>query len=628
MSFRLKTILGVALIEIILLGSLITSSLLSLRSSNEEELLRRANTTAQLLATMTLDGVISSDLATLQSLIDQTLTNDDLIYVRVRHLSGVVLAQGGDAAALKRPFNADDAKSDKGDMILDVAAPITTAGQGFGQVEIGLSSRALDDVIAASARRMALLAVTGIGLVAIFGFMLGTYLSHQLQKLRSAARIVAAGDFGFEMPVVGKDELADTANSFNTMSRALAAYAKQANDARERAEAGQANAETLLNDAINSMPQGIMVLDNELKVEFINKGVSKLYNLDKNQLSVGSPLEDFLEQTSQNIVFEGGKTREAYLAKRWQRLERRSHETWQTMHDNGQVMLHLQRPMSNGGVVVVDTDITELFQALDKNRKLELELMQAHKMEALGTLACGIAHEINTPVQYIGDNVRFLRQSFEELCDFIAAQKAKSEPSFAQELQAVDWEFLSTEMPAALNEALSGVEAVGRIVGSVKAFSHPDQQEKTPYDLNQLVENAIQVSQSQWKDAAQISFTPATFLAPVPCYPGDLGQVLINLFVNAADALNEQPQSQLGEITVVIEQTEAQTSLIISDNGPGIDKKIRGKIFDMFFTTKAPGKGTGQGLAICKSIIDGKHNGRLTLEDTQSGTRFRISLPH
>ena len=629
MSFRLKTILGIALIEITLLGILITTSLYSLRASNESELMRRATTTAQLLSTMTLDAVISTDLATLQSLIDQTLKNEDLIYVRVRHHSGIVLAEGGDRSGLNRNFEEDHTARNLSDQSLDVAAPIATAGQNFGQVEIGLSTGVVEELIAASAKRLAGLAATGITLVAIFGYILGTYLSKQLEKLRRAARRVANGDFGSEMEVVGKDELADTAKSFNTMSRALAQYAREAEEARKKAEAGRAYAETVLDDAMNSMPQSIVVLDQLLQIEFANKGASALYPMCRQELQTGMAVECFLQKAISSWDLDETDTSETAFNTRFERLKARAHETWQSRTPEGRVLLHLQRPMSNGGMVLVDTDITELYDALEKNQKLELELISAQKLEALGTLACGIAHEINTPIQYINSNVQFLQQSFDEIVGFIAEQSQNADPALSEALERLDWEFLQEELPNALRESLEGVATVARIVGSVKAFSHPDGEEKTPYDLNELIENAVQVSTSQWKHVAEVSFSPLEGARQVPCYPGDLGQVLINLIVNSADAIGEEKREGLGHIAISITQTKEETTLTLTDDGPGIPEAIRERVFDMFFTTKEVGKGTGQGLAIARSVIEDRHKGKLILEKTKGrGASFKIMLPN
>ncbi|MEM1372164.1 MAG: HAMP domain-containing protein, partial [Pseudomonadota bacterium] len=269
MSFRLKTILGIAAIEIVLLGILVVSGLNFLRTSNETELLTRGQVTAQLFATMTSDAVVSLDLATLDSLVEQTLNNRGIVYVRVRQASGGVLSEGGPTDILAQPFVADASVQDtQNDGRLDVSYPIIIEEDVFGRIELGLSTQELEGVLIEARRWMLSIAATEIGLVALFGVLLGTVLTHQLSKLKGAAQRVAAGEFGHQLSVSGHDELAATTRSFNIMSKALADYARDATEARERAEAGQAYAETVLNDALDSMPQGVTVIAPNESVTF------------------------------------------------------------------------------------------------------------------------------------------------------------------------------------------------------------------------------------------------------------------------------------------------------------------------------------------------------------------------
>lgn len=632
MSFRLKTILGISLIEILVLTILVFSSLQHLRSSNEQELFTRARVTAQLLATMTSDAVISSDLATLDSLIQQTMKNDGLVYARILNRSGIAIAEDGDAAALAAPFKADEDAVDVEDQRIDFAAPIVVGGERFGRIEIGLSTHLLDEIVTAATARMLIIVAIEIIFVALFGFLLGSVLTRQLAHLRSSAKRVAAGEFGHQMEVSGKDELADTAKSFNTMSKALADYAHEAELARERAEAGQAYAETLLNDAMNSVSQSIFIVDADGKLEFVNKAVFNMYPVAPKAFTPGMRFDAFLEKIARGIYLDAEQIDETFIADRIERLAKKEErQTWQSKWSDDTVILHAQRPMSNGGVVLVDTDISDFYMALEKNQRLELELMQTHKLESLGTLASGVAHEINTPTQFIGDNMRFLSSSFEDIAALVTALENRSDLNIQTELQEADWDFLKEEIPSALKEASSGIESIGNIVRSIKEFSHPDDGEIQDYDIKTLVETAVTVSRSQWRHNAELTVACKTDDTIVPCYPGDLSQVLINLIVNAADAIAERktdgnPQS--GHVLVTIDRSPDSLLIEVADNGGGIKPEMLHRIFDMFFTTKAPGKGTGQGLAISKSIVEGKHNGSLRVSSTLGqGTVFTITLP-
>lgn len=632
MSFRLKTILGIALIEVVVLAILIISSLNYLRTSNEQELLRRAEVTAQLLATMTSDAVISNDLATLDALIQQTLKSDGLVYVRIRNTAGLVMSEGGVKTALAEPFIADGTAHNLSDKRLDLAAPIEVSGVKFGLVEIGLSNQVLDTLVAASTKRMLSIAAVEIILVAVFGYFLGSILTRQLARLRSGARRVAAGEFGHQMDVVGKDELADTAKSFNKMSKALLDHANDLKAERDRAEAGRVYAQTLLYDAMNSVSQSIFIINPDGKLEFTNKAAQKMYPINWARVEKNPTFEVLFEEVIPLI--ESDRSADDIKSERIATLQNRNQrQSWQSRLTDGSTIFHTQRPMSNGGVVVVDMDITELYSTLEKNKRLELELLQAHKLESLGTLASGVAHEINTPAQFIGDNLRFLNDSFDQMHTLISKLKAGDKLDIDTEMSELDWEFLKEEVPAALNEAISGIESIGKIVRSIKEFSHPDDGERQIYDMAKLVETATTVSRPQWRHCAQLLIHCDTNDTTISCYPGDISQVLINLIVNAADAITDNKQGATGEhgggrIEISLRREKQSLAIDVTDNGGGIPEDIQRSIFDMFFTTKPPGQGTGQGLAISKSIVETKHGGELKIQSIQGkGTTFTIILP-
>jgi signal transduction histidine kinase len=221
MSFRLKTILGIAAIEAILLLLLIWSSMGDLRTTNEDALMKRANTVAHLFGTTTQDAVLSTDLATLESAVREVLKNPGMVYARVRGRQGVVLSEGGQPELLQRPFHAETSFDSDDHGVLDVAEDIVVAGIPYGRVEIGLSTGGLADILSSARQRMAIIALMEMGLVALFSFALGTYLTHGLAKLQQAAQHIAAGELSFRIDMRGSDELAETARSFNDMSRQL-----------------------------------------------------------------------------------------------------------------------------------------------------------------------------------------------------------------------------------------------------------------------------------------------------------------------------------------------------------------------------------------------------------------------
>ena len=604
------------------------SGLHYLRTSNEEELLRSSRVTARLFATMISDAVVASDLATLDVLVEQTLKNEGIEYLRVRSAEGRQLAAGGDSAALAAPFVADRSIADtESDRRLDVAAPIAVAGVDFGQVELGMSAAKIDATLTDARRWMLSVASMEIALVALFGLLLGGILTRQLALLRVAARRVAAGEFGYTLPVRGRDELADTTESFNTMSQALADFAREAEAARIKAEAARDRAETVLNDAMDSMPQGVVIVNEDETVEFANAAFRQRYPETAGLLAQSPPFADLCAATLPHIKPKENMPLEHRVRTRLDLLRSSGvNGQWESRHVDGGILQVTQSRMSNGGVVVVENDVTELETANERNRRLEVELMHKQKMESLGTLAGGIAHEINTPIQYVGDNIRFVRESFDEIrAEFDTI--AEDDPLQAI-LSRIDWGFLRDEVPSALTDADSGVQAVIKIVRSVTEFSHPESAEKTRADLREIIENTLTVSRNQWKYAAEVECSFDETLGDVPCFPGELAQVLINLIVNAAQAIEEHSPGQRGRIVVATAHAVDAAEITVTDNGPGIPADKLGRVFDLFFTTKAPGAGTGQGLAICKSIIETKHGGSLTVESPPGeGARFIIRLP-
>ena len=409
MSFRLKTILGIVAIEIFLLAILVISSLNFLYASTEEQLLERARTTARLFSSMTSDAVVAMDLATLDTLVEETMKSPGVIYARVRQEGGIVLSESRDADALAATFAQDDSVgSAQSDARLDIAREIIVAGRVFGHVEVGIGTAALNATIASATRRMLGLAGAEILLVAIFGFLLGGMLTRQLKSIQVGARQVAEGHFGHKIEVRGRDELADTAKSFNRMSGSLEAFANELTEERDRAE-------TVLHDAMESVPQGILVIDENEQVLHQNSAFQGLYSEDAARLKSAASLPDVTAITGRYVRINcdsmqanrGGVGVEQSPEERLNEIREGAGKQWTLQLNDDRYIYQTVRAMQSGGCVIVETDVTPLYAAQEQNRKLELELLQASKMESLGTLAGGIAHEINTPIQYIGDNLSF-----------------------------------------------------------------------------------------------------------------------------------------------------------------------------------------------------------------------------
>lgn len=455
-------------------------------------------------------------------------------------------------------------------------------------------------------------------------------ITQRLNRLREGVVRVSEGDFGHQLEVEGHGDYALTIRTFNFMSTALAMYAEELTEARDVADKARGFAEATLHDAIESMMQGVMILAPDRTVTYMNGRMRAMYP-DVPAIEPG--------QTDVSVVFavteplrirDNDKARDPVVARLAMLKEVAAHPFFQTRLKDDRVVMVSQRGMTNGGWVLMETDITEFDKAIQNSRRLELEMVQKQKMESLGTLAGGIAHEINTPVQYVGDNLRFLRTSITPVMALLEAGKNDPVlgPHLAPKLADMDWDFTAEELPQALDEALQGVEQVRRLVLSVKEFSYPETGVKVAHDLNHLVETTVTVSRNQWKYKAKVETAFDPDLPQVPCFPGELGQVVLNLLINAADAVAERHGDALGTIRLATRKVGEQAMLEVTDDGAGIPQDIMDRIFDLFFTTKDPGKGTGQGLAICRSIVETKHGGRIAVTSEEGvGTTFAVYLP-
>ncbi len=280
---------------------------------------------------------------------------------------------------------------------------------------------------------------------------------------------------------------------------------------------------------------------------------------------------------------------------------------------------------------------------ISDRKQMEFHLRHSQKLEAVGELAAGIAHEINTPIQYVGDNTLFLKNSFSDidklLQDYgrllLASKQGKVDSELIAEIEGTveetDLEYLLDEVPSAINQSLEGVKRVSEIVRAMKEFSHPGKEEKVPIDLSKGIESTITVSRNEWKYVAEVLTDFDPLLPHVSCVPGDFNQVILNLIVNAAHAIGDaldNNSTDKGKITISTKQDGGWAEIRVTDTGTGIPDAVKERVFDPFFTTKEVGRGTGQGLAVCHSIIVKKHGGTITFETKKGeGTVFIVRLP-
>lgn len=300
------------------------------------------------------------------------------------------------------------------------------------------------------------------------------------------------------------------------------------------------------------------------------------------------------------------------------------------------ILIYLHPELTGVGLWFVIRDITE-------ERILEIQRHQSQKLEAIGQLAAGIAHEINTPTQFIGNNLYFLANGFKDFTNLLQKYKQSielllsGERTQAEEIieeckSEYDLDFLLQEIPLSIDGSLSGIDRVTRIVNAMKEFSHPGTHEKVITNINHSIDNTIIVTRNEWKYVADLTTDLDPSLPDIPCLVDEFNQVILNLIKNAAEAIREAKDAgklpEMGKIEISTSCDGDWVTIQVSDNGPGIPASIRDRVFDPFFTTKEVGKGTGQGLSISYDVIVNKHGGKITFESSEEkGTIFTIKLP-
>ena len=286
-------------------------------------------------------------------------------------------------------------------------------------------------------------------------------------------------------------------------------------------------------------------------------------------------------------------------------------------------------------LVCIVRDVTE-------RRGLEERLLQSQKLGAIGQLAAGVAHEINTPMQFIGDNLHFARTAITDLLTLVellrtTVQEATAGPVSAARLAQLsqaevelDFDYTRDALPTTIERSLTGVERVTKIVRAMKSFAHPDGDRMTPTDLRALIESTVMVATNEWKYVADVELNLDAALPPVPCIGGELNQVVLNLIVNASHAIADVVGSsgEKGKISISAASDDTHAVIVVKDSGTGIPEHARAKVFEPFFTTKEVGRGTGQGLAMAYNCVVKRHRGSIEFETALgAGTTFVIRLP-
>ena len=548
-------------------------------------------------------------------------------------------------------------KQEKGILMVH---PIKIGDQTW-YVFMGLSLRSVKTAVKAVLIRNIAWGGLILMIAAFFSFLLSKSISSPLIRLAHSATVVAAGDLEHNVSVKSKDEVGLLSHAFNRMLKNL-------KDAYEELAASEKRYRALVATA-SKAKVGIAVIQNDGGrkgvFKYANRHVADLTGYSSRELT-GMTVKDIIHPESLDSALEWYEMKTSH---------NNQQETYQFRIANKQgeeIPIEINSGTTDfdgrKALVCYVKDITtkleaekrlkgysenlekmvkdrteELRQVIANLKSTQSHLVQSEKLASVGQLAAGIAHEINTPIQYIGDNTRFLQDAFDDLSTLfdkyeqlpkaltagISAEKIMEEVKSA--IKEMDINYLRTEVPLAIKQTMEGVERVSVIVRSMKEFAHPGVSKKTAMDINRAIDNTVTVSRNEWKYVAEIETDLDASLSMIPCLPGELNQVFLNIIINAAQAIGDAAgngSGAKGAIRISTRKNGDYAEIRIGDTGMGIPAEIQNRIFDPFFTTKDVGKGTGQGLAISRSVIVEKHGGDLSFEtEAGKGTTFIIRLP-
>ena len=590
MSFRLKTILGIAIIEGVLLIFMVLNAQRFLRDSNQDQFIQKATATATLFAQATKNAVIATDLALLDSFTTEILKSSEIVYVRVLGQDDLLLAEAGNRDQLQEPFQLDRHFSDIDDDVFDTQSSISESGYEFGRVEIGFASGAIKSLLVDSMRTLSSIALIEMLLVALFSYLLGTYLTFQLSQLKKGAEALAEGELGYEIPEKGTDELSETVHSFNRMSRKLK------------------ESEIRKNAYMRSAMHAIITLDGNGRIAELNSAAEVLF-LTPHANAIGKPICSIVD------IPEGNPF--AFLP---------SCETKPGMHGvqnitSGEILYKLHESVfkRNDGcegyiewmlteVYIGDEQIFVMFAQDIFERKLaENSLVESREAALQANLAkseflANMTHELRTPLQgIIGfSNLGIKRvetASKEKLSTYFTTIRSSSDTLLSLVNNLLDLTKLeSGKMDYNFDEHCPA-SLISRVVDQMTLQAD---MQSTPIEITELTRTHCLMDETR------------------------IEQVLTNLLGNA---LRYASGSRI-EVSAVDEND--QVTVRVKDFGKGIPEADADMLFEKFTQssdTKTGAGGTGLGLSICKEIIS-SHNGSINVRNhSEGGAEFYFSIP-
>lgn len=491
-------------------------------------------------------------------------------------------------------------------------------------------------------------------------YLLDSQVTSRIISLsRSVIGVRLSGHLADRVPIKGKDEISSLGNAINEMLQSLEAADYRLRHSRDELE-------KLIENRTAELVQVNLDLKHEItEHELGRKALSEAYNEIHLIISSISSIMIGVDNNGMVTLWNDVASKLLSLSSddvvgldffalpiNWNR-EKIAQEAAECVKSNKNIrMADILLRHQTDGIRILGITLTPLFLKdkehpgflligadITERRLLEDQVGRSNKLEAIGQLAAGVAHEINTPTQLVGSNLRFLGQQLDTILGWLdklhqqkdAAKTESKIPSLImgseKDVTLAQLEYFKQEAPKAIEQSLEGIDRISHIVTAMRFFTHPGSENKEIADLNQIIQNAISLSRNEWKIIAEIKTDLDPNLPGVECLPIELSQVVLNIIINAIHAIQDSGEEK-GQIVIVSRQAGELIEVSITDNGTGIPKEIQSKIFDPFFTTKDIGRGTGQGLAIAYTVIVKKHGGTLEFEsETGKGTTFIISLP-
>jgi PAS domain S-box-containing protein len=643
-----------AIISLLTVSIVTAVSTLLIESDNrvdERELQHKAALYAGFFANQLQSAVAYGDRQTANEILSSSAQLDrDLESVGVYREDGSLLEEHGENVPAPWAASPKSTQLRVSDSTLEALAPVISREGPRGTVVLRMSRAEM-----VRTRHAAMLYALAIGAAAVAVSLLAAWLiagwvARRLGRIVSAADAVANGDLTRSPLDVGRpDEIGRLTLSFNTMVAQL----------RQLIEASRAAAaleQDRLKHLVDERTVELAARNDDLqrsheRYRLITETTSAIpweYDIGERRFTYVGPqavkLLGHPPAVWQNLPLLRSLVPLEDCA-RFERDVALALKTSKNLESELQITASDGRQMDMRCVATLNVDdqgrVRGLLLDVTGRKKLEVELQQAQKLESVGRLASGIAHEINTPIQFVGDSLHFIREAFGDLLPLLAQyrqMKEKAEPGTlpaqtlrdlekAEEISDID--YLAKNVPQALDRCSDGLDRVAKLVRSMKEFAHPDQKEKVAADLNQALATTLSIARNEYKYVADIE-TSYGEIPPLLCHVSELNQAFLNIIVNSAHAISDQVQGtqKRGMIRVATRRDADHLVVAISDTGGGIPESIRSKIFDPFFTTKAVGKGTGQGLAIARSMVVDKHGGSIALDsELGRGTTFTIRLP-